>query len=304
MSNPQYAPYPLRALRDQRLTGLHLRVLGVIAAHDRLNKNGQGCRAGNKRLAELSGCHLKSLSPAIKALAELGYIEADTNPLNRRSRIYTVIYTDEDAESFGFRKPARIARQGCDQEMPQQGEIGNHQPTQNPAIGNHQPTQTIDNPLNSGRNTNRIYSVKQKIDFVETKEISCKNAGFSEGARGEVFHQTSQPRAHGSRSIGGVISQLLGPPSVTTLSSQENERINGEAQARIAEKLGSDGQGWLILSSLSDTTVDRLTTKQLTNTLIKNDIAAALAEAGSGSFPAECYAGSAGARVRYSLGEK
>lgn len=304
MSNPNYAPYPLRALRDQRLTGLHLRVLGVIAAHDRLNKNGQGCRAGNKRLAELSGCHLKSLSPALKALAELGYIEANTNPLNRRSRIYTVIYTDEDAESFGFKKRSGTEQHTGDQVAHIEGGIGNDQPTQNMGIGNDQPTQTIDNSLNSNGNTNRIYSVKQKIDFVETKKISCKNAGFPEGARGEVFHQASQPRAYGSRSIGGVVSQLLGPPSVTTLSPQENERINGEAQARIADKLGSDGQGWLILSSLSDATVDRLTTKQLTDTLSKNDIAAALAEAGGGSFLTEKYAGGAGARVRYSLGSK
>ena len=45
----RFAPAPLRALRDQRLGGLHLRTLGIIAAFDRLGKNGGGCWASKTR---------------------------------------------------------------------------------------------------------------------------------------------------------------------------------------------------------------------------------------------------------------
>ncbi|GAG18887.1 unnamed protein product, partial [marine sediment metagenome] len=49
-----FAALPARAIGDARLTGLHLKALGAIATHDRISgqrKKGQGCWAGNKRLA-------------------------------------------------------------------------------------------------------------------------------------------------------------------------------------------------------------------------------------------------------------
>ena len=51
----RFAPLPLRALRDQRLGGLHLRTLGIIAAFDRLGKNGSGCWASQNTIAKIAG---------------------------------------------------------------------------------------------------------------------------------------------------------------------------------------------------------------------------------------------------------
>jgi hypothetical protein len=93
---PVFAPIPARAIGDERLSALDLRVMMAIAVHDRMSKNGVGCTAGHGRLAGLVGCHLKSLSRSIRTLAECSYVGARANPLNPRSRSYFVIYNEFD----------------------------------------------------------------------------------------------------------------------------------------------------------------------------------------------------------------
>jgi len=95
-TKPLYAPIPARAIGDDNLSSLDLRVLAVIAAHDRLGANGVGCYANHNRLAEIVGCHLKSLSRSLRNLGEGGYIEVAPHPLNRRLRVYRVLYNDRD----------------------------------------------------------------------------------------------------------------------------------------------------------------------------------------------------------------
>ena len=96
-NHPVYAPLPARAMVDMRLSERHLRTLAVVAAHDRLGKNGIGCWASHERLAEMVGCHYTRISHNLKELGELGYIERVEHPLNKRLRVYKVIYTDADA---------------------------------------------------------------------------------------------------------------------------------------------------------------------------------------------------------------
>jgi hypothetical protein len=98
MAEPKrsYAAIPSRAMADGRLSALDLRVLMAIAAHDRLQANGVGCYASHSRLAALVGCHLKSLSRSMTTLAKCGYITGRANPLNQRTRIYNVVYTEFD----------------------------------------------------------------------------------------------------------------------------------------------------------------------------------------------------------------
>ncbi len=47
----RFAPLPLRALRDLRLGVTHLRTLGIVAAFDRMGKNGSGWWASQKKIA-------------------------------------------------------------------------------------------------------------------------------------------------------------------------------------------------------------------------------------------------------------
>jgi|SRR5215211_5410194 len=92
---PLFAPLPMRAISDHRLSALHLRVLAAIAWHDRLSdhrKGGQGCWASNKTLAEEVGCDYTRLSASITTLASLGYVDRRPHLVNKRLRVYRVIY--------------------------------------------------------------------------------------------------------------------------------------------------------------------------------------------------------------------
>ena len=94
----RFAPIPLRALLDQRLTGHHLRLLGMIAAHDRLGKNGSGCWASQDRLAALLGCSKSTLSKRLSVLRDYGYIASQSNPEKRWFRVHRVVYTADDEQ--------------------------------------------------------------------------------------------------------------------------------------------------------------------------------------------------------------
>jgi len=94
-----FAPLPHRAIGDTALSALELRVLAAIAYHDRLSgprKRGSGCWAGNPKLAEECSCHLSSLSTAITGLATKGYIIREPHPINKRLRVFRVIYEHID----------------------------------------------------------------------------------------------------------------------------------------------------------------------------------------------------------------
>ena len=117
-----FGAVPARAVGDARLTGLHLRLLTAIAIHDRMSdprKQGQGCWAGNKRLAEMIGCNYTNLSTALTHLATWGYIERRVNPLNKKRRIYLVVYDDRDAAFVGVKPDTdRLPEsKGCNEEI-------------------------------------------------------------------------------------------------------------------------------------------------------------------------------------------
>src|SRR5262245_29254394 len=91
-SKELFAPIPMRALRDNRLTARHFRVLGSVATYDRLGRNGQGCWAGSKRLADDSGCREYHVSDALSDLRRFGYIASERHPMNRRTKVHRIIY--------------------------------------------------------------------------------------------------------------------------------------------------------------------------------------------------------------------
>lgn len=96
-----FAPIPARAGIDDRLAARHWRTLAVIAMHDRFGANGIGCYASHERLKELIGCDYSRLSTNIKDLGEWGYLERITHPLNKRLRVYRIIYTADDKAVMG-----------------------------------------------------------------------------------------------------------------------------------------------------------------------------------------------------------
>ena len=92
----RFAPLPLRALRDPRLGRLHLCTLGIVAAFDRLGKNGSGCWASQNTIAEIAAVDKTRLSHSLSDLRDYGYISSEINPHRRWFRVHRVIYTDED----------------------------------------------------------------------------------------------------------------------------------------------------------------------------------------------------------------
>lgn len=100
-----FAALPLRAIGDTRLSALELRILGCVAFHDRMSSargKGQGAWASNETLARRVQCHYTNLSSAITKLAKLGYIQRDPHPLNKKLRVYRVIY---DGDITGLADP-------------------------------------------------------------------------------------------------------------------------------------------------------------------------------------------------------
>jgi DNA-binding MarR family transcriptional regulator len=91
-----FVPLPRRAMTDPRLTALHWRVLAVIAAHDRLSKNGAGCWASQQRLADLAKCSYTRVSDTLTDLRTWGYNVTERHPTDERRRVHRIVYDDAD----------------------------------------------------------------------------------------------------------------------------------------------------------------------------------------------------------------
>jgi hypothetical protein len=94
-----------------RFTGSHFRVLGAIAMHDRMSTSrgtGQGCWASNATLATKCGINYTNLSTVVTDLARWGYLIRESHPLNKRLRIYRVIYDTLPAD-----KPSSDDQDNC-----------------------------------------------------------------------------------------------------------------------------------------------------------------------------------------------
>ena len=94
---PLYAPIPVRGMGDRRLTASHWRLLAAIAWHDRLGRNKIGCYTSNLNLAKEADVHYTNVPPLSDDLETWGYIEKGCHPLNRRLRVYSLIYNEKDA---------------------------------------------------------------------------------------------------------------------------------------------------------------------------------------------------------------
>jgi DNA-binding MarR family transcriptional regulator len=195
-----FAPLPARAISDQRLTGLHFRVLAAVAMHDRLASRrgkGGGCWAGNKTLAAECGCHLTNLSTAITELGRYGYLESHPHPLNRRQRVLNVVYNDHD---IAFTKAANSLPTGK-QSSPQP------EPTVCPPANE---TGHIVCPLS--KNDRQNQSLSPSNIFSETGRYSeeTENDSSAEAARATRVHSVGEWLARTERLLkkGTSVSKL------------------------------------------------------------------------------------------------
>ena len=141
MNKPIYAPMPMRFTDDLRLTAQHIRVLGVVAGHDRFAKNEQNCNADHKELARKAGCHPKSLSRSLKALVKFGYVEVMPSPEGKIHRAYRVIYNPADTALMARPKAFKnVTKEDLIDDSPatyREGSTGSKPATENALIGNN-----------------------------------------------------------------------------------------------------------------------------------------------------------------------
>lgn len=156
-------------MSDKSLSSEHLRILMAIAAHDRFGKNGIGCYATHRTLATIAGCHVKSLSRSIGQLAEKGYISEGTNPINKKLRVYKVVYTDDDALAM------KSGRDGTGSSTATyDNDIGNEFATDQRGIGNDLVPKSvpIGNKIEANMHANQL-DTSSNI-FSETDNISSQ----------------------------------------------------------------------------------------------------------------------------------
>lgn len=103
------------------LSGLQLRVLACVAAHDRmslLKEKGQGCRASNERMSQLVNCSYARICSTLSELVDLAYLRREKFG---RHTVYRVIYSDGDRLLFsnvlgrakGSLSASRLGSIGC-----------------------------------------------------------------------------------------------------------------------------------------------------------------------------------------------
>jgi hypothetical protein len=174
MAKASFAALPPRAIGDARLAAIHFRILAAVAFYDRLSgprAKGAGCYASNKTLAEKCNVNPTNFSTAANELGRWGYLSAEPHPMNKRTRIYRVIYDalptgkqSEDADSLptGNASTAEVTQDA----LPDNEEIaGIVCPPNSQAHENAQHSNDIYIPLNGNR-------------FSETEKYSAEAASM------------------------------------------------------------------------------------------------------------------------------
>jgi len=237
---------PARMMGDVNLSALDIRVLMAIAAHDQLGGNGTGCFASHSTLAALVDCHLKSLSRSLSALAQAGYVEARPNPLNKKTRIYSVIYSDEDA---GYMQSAK-AKKG-NKAATYDADLGNKAATEGVETGNR----SVPKHAEIGNHVSEIslsdqYDVEGNI-FCEADKTSSKADKIHSGepappqerrlSSGEILSQIDRkmkndnPTAYTLNMFAMQVATILGQAEGGSQEYGWSERLLADIQCRIDE---------------------------------------------------------------------
>jgi DNA-binding MarR family transcriptional regulator len=193
VKKPIFAPIPARAAADPELSGLQLRVLAVIAMHDRFGKNGQGCWASGRTLAAIVRCEYSRLSDAISRLRERGYITTSRHPTNGRLLVHRVVYSEADANTLPNGKPSSLDGTLC--------ETANRLPDSLP------PSDTLSNEINGVRSPidEKVYSVEAVRDSAEAVERDSAKAAHVASRHASLAKPKIQK---GSAHVGATLAHL------------------------------------------------------------------------------------------------
>jgi DNA-binding MarR family transcriptional regulator len=194
-----FAAIPGRAIEDQNLSSLDLRVMAAVAAHDRMGRNGQPCRASLKTLAGKVGARDTSVSIALNRLSVRGYLEPLPVASDARRKAWRVIYDESaDAAAMGVLLPKNGSLDG--KPSPGIGLAGRKAS----AAANCQIDQSEHSFINGA--ANRIYSL-------ESENISRSEAMRSEIPMGHVLPalKAAARQAGPEPTIDDLICAEMGP---------------------------------------------------------------------------------------------
>jgi len=211
----RYAPIPLRALCDPRLGWLHLRTLGIVAAFDRLGKNGQGCWTSQNKIAEILGVGKTRLSHSLSDLRDWGYITSAVNPQKRWFRVHRVIYTEADFDTLGTGKSVAPQRNCSEKSVAESDPIGC-------PGAQHQ----LRPPIEKDNETNNLQNVT--IVPTITRTIEDAGKGLAKGQNCAEARSRSLPLAEAETYLTEC-EELAASPDRDTL------KFEREAIQRIAE---------------------------------------------------------------------
>lgn len=191
---PFSAPFPLRAIGDKRLSGLDLRTLGAIAAHDRMSDwrgKGRGCDASHKTLAAKIGTDETNLSKSIGKLVSLDYVVASRPSGDKRTHVYRVparLY--DHAESLSFHQPSVSKELGQTTNYPEPKVVGDFTNDIVEMVGEGL-SESGENPPNSPRNIFRINGEKYSSEEArpETRSLSRIEFDDNDGAQMASFER-------------------------------------------------------------------------------------------------------------------
>lgn len=92
---------PIASCADTRLTLRHIRVLAVVALHDRGRANGRGCTASQGTIAREAQMHRPAANACIRDLIEWGHIEVIKDGGIGRTSEIGIIYGDPTCTAHG-----------------------------------------------------------------------------------------------------------------------------------------------------------------------------------------------------------
>ncbi|MBO0140212.1 winged helix-turn-helix transcriptional regulator [Agrobacterium sp. Ap1] len=209
-----FAALPGRAITDKDLTGLQLRIIAVVAAHDRMGRNGQCCWAGRKAMASRVGCTEGSFSEAMTVLVKRGYIEVEQDTEDARRRGYRVMYqAEQDAAGMGFKpslnRSADTDPSGGDRSADADASSGDRSAkTDQNAYGQRKKAQINQMIRSATRKPNIFHEVEEDISLKENTPPKSR-AFEAENPRSQIIrHWFGKDGMHDGFELLKVLSNL------------------------------------------------------------------------------------------------
>lgn len=156
-----FTTLPVAVIGDDRLHAVDIRVLAVITLHDGMSKSrgaGAGCYARHATLAAQVGIDTARFSKSLRRLREFGYVQVEEKSSDRRFKTMRVPYPKDGSRPIAPEIVATSDNQLVDMVDNEGAEIVVKCESEKPA--------------NPGLPETTIYSVKQRIDSVETGRIN------------------------------------------------------------------------------------------------------------------------------------